>query len=330
MIVDYQSHWYPRAYFERLVGRDRYPRATRTDDGGYFYGISPGGYAANVLPHYVDLELQLADMDAHGVDVAVLTANLIGEVAELDVSEACETLEFINEEFARAQREQPERIIGTAMLPMQDADAAVATLDRAVTELGLQAVCILSNTGGRPVVTDATLPIYRRIDELGVPIILHPANQSLVSGLGFSAVIEVGAAWVFDTTAAALSFVYSGTLDACPNLTILHPHLGGTIPYIAGRVALCQTFDSVETERPLEAYLRERFFIDSVGDTPGALPLAIETYGLDRILYGTDYPWLDRSKGRRFVETALDEDQANTVLHDNYLPGIAIPTRTSD
>src|SRR5262245_40933765 len=224
-------------------------------------------------------------MDAHGIDVAVKSANLIGDVDGMEISAARESLELVNEEMARAQREHPDRIVGTAMLPMADADAAVETLDRAVGELGLRAVCILSNVGGRLLGSAEDLPIFRRIEEHRLPVFLHPAHHSIASASGLPSIIEVGIGWMLDTSAAALSLVYGGVLDRCPSMTVVHPHLGGTLPYLVGRVELCEAWETLTNEHPLRHYLRNRFYIDSVGVTPSALPLAIELYGIERTLF---------------------------------------------
>jgi predicted TIM-barrel fold metal-dependent hydrolase len=321
MIVDYQSHWYSNSYLDSLVERADYPRAARDREGNYVFEQRPGTRWV-LAPHFTTLDLQLADMDANGVDVMVMSPNILGEVGGVDVAEARETLEFLNEETARAQRLHPERVLGLAMLPMQDASAAIELLDRAITTLGLRGVCILSNVDGRPIATPDTLPIYQRIEELAIPVFLHPAHHSIASGAGLPWMIEIGLSWMFDTSAAALSLIYSGTLDACPRLTVVHPHLGGTLPYVLGRVVEVEQMDG-RIGRSADRYLRERFYVDCVSRTPGALALAIDTYGPERVLYASDYPWGTRSATRAFLDDNLDSSAALAVMHDNRLPDLA-------
>ena len=88
MIVDYQAHLHPRVYLESLVGRSGYPRAERRNDG-YFVEMAPGD-CWNFPAKHVDLEIQLADMDAHGVDVMVSCPSIVGEVSGLDREHAHE------------------------------------------------------------------------------------------------------------------------------------------------------------------------------------------------------------------------------------------------
>jgi aminocarboxymuconate-semialdehyde decarboxylase len=319
-LVDYQSHWYMRSYLESILGRTRHPRAERRRDGGYLFDPRPDGPSFPLAAHFVDLDLQLAGMDDLGIDAVVTSPSLLGEVADLELPAAREAIDFINEAGARAQRDHPGRIFATAMLPVQDLGASIETVDRAV-ELGLQAVCMVSNAGGRPIASEKTLPLYKCIEGHGLPIILHPASQSLAAPSGIDTVADVGVGWMFDTSAAALSLITSGTLDACPNLRIVHPHLGGVIPFIDGRLAVTlRLWAAEQLAHPLTHYLRNHFYIDSVSQTPGALQLAIECYGVDRVLFASDYPWIPRANARPYVERNANEADVAAILFDNQLP----------
>jgi predicted TIM-barrel fold metal-dependent hydrolase len=322
-IVDHQAHWYPRSYVESLIDRDGYPSARR--QGPNLLYESAVGESWLLSPRYTDLDVQLADMDAHGVDVALTSANLPGEVSRLDLEQAVQTLDVLNDELAAAQRRHPDRIVGLCMLPMQDADAALQVLDRAIEQLGLKGVCLLSNIAGRPIVAPDLLRVYRRIEELGVPLFLHPSHTSVAAGAVLSPTIEIGLAWMFDTAAAALALIYGGVLDACPGLTVVHPHLGGALPYVTGRVADCEITGNAEHD--LMSYLRTRFFVDCVQSTPGALAFAMEIYGVDRILFATDFPWADRSGSRAYLKNDLDPDAVDRVLYRNRLPQLALPVK---
>lgn len=321
MIVDYQAHWYPRSYVESLLGRDTFPRARR-EGGDLLYEHLPGE-VSRLGPGYVDLDVHLADMDANDIDVAVISPNLLGEVTRFEPAEAEQICERLNEEVAEAQREHPDRIVGLAMLPMQDPERALRVLDRAIGEHRLKGVCVLSNIAGKPIVRPELLSVYRRIEELGVPLFLHPSHTSVAAGGVLGPTIEIGLAWMFDTAAATLALIYGGVLDACPRLTVLHPHLGGVLPYVTGRVIEDEI--GVSTEHDLLTYLRTRFYVDCVQATPGALRLAIETYGAERVLYGTDFPWVQRPSTRSYVDDNLEPDMLEQVLYRNALPGLALP-----
>lgn len=329
MIVDHQTHFYPKAYFESIVGRSAYPRAQRTPEGGYRYELIPGGWQATVDQKFWEPELQLADMDADGIGVAVLSANMLAEVAWSDLAEAREVCELLNSEMARVQREYPARFVGLATLPMQDAATAIEVLDQAITELSLRGVCILSNIAGGPITGPDKVAIYQRIDELGVPLFLHPANDSMLYDRGLSELLDNQAGWMYDTTAAALSLIYSGTLDECKGLQVVHPHAGGTVPYVRGRVADGEGYFPTPAKHTLEFYLREHFYADTVSLTPGALEMTMETYGRDRLVFATDYPWYPRSMTRDYVDGDIHGDDLHRVLHENRVSTLALPSPES-
>lgn len=261
----------------------------------------------------------LEAMDAAGVDTIVSSPNVLGELFELESSEAGELLQFLNEEAARIQREHPGRIVGLAMLPMNDVETAVDLLDDAVLRLGLGGVCIPSNIGGGPVATDERLAIYERIEAHGIPVFLHPAHRSVAAD-AIDWKTDVGLGWLWETSAAAMSLIYSGTLDRCPGLQIVHPHLGGVIPYLLGRIeSLEEEDDSPSTDRSISEYFRQNFYADSVGRTPGAIRLAVQTYGFDRVVFGSDIPWWNLAAGIRYVRDELGAD-AEAMMTRNRVP----------
>lgn len=165
----------------------------------------------------------------------------------------------------------------------------------------------------------------------GVPLFLHPSHRSSVFQPGQPRPLEAGMNWMYDTSFAALSLILSGTLDTCPGLRVVHPHLGGILPYIIGRIGSAArgkgavVEDLPQTELPVQEYLRERFYADSVSQTPGALRLAIETYGIDRILLATDFPWQSREERLSFTRELLDPREAELIFNENVPAGLKLP-----
>jgi aminocarboxymuconate-semialdehyde decarboxylase len=320
-VIDYQCHWYPESYFELVRGRDRYPRVDLVD-GLWRFDAAPG-VSWSFSPEALSIENYFARLDAAGIDVGVASPNMVADVTRLEVSEAREITQLLNSETARMQREHADRFIGLAVLPMQDVAAAVETLDEAILKLGLRGVCVLSNIAGRPICTSETLPIYKRMDELGVPLVIHPANTSMAFDLGLSWGIEVGLTWMWDTSAAALSLIFSGALDECPTLTVLHPHLGGVIPYVIGRIgAFMETWGRTAPTalaQPVADYLRERYYVDIAVRTPGALALAIETYGIDHVLFATDFPFVDPVKHLAFLRENFPPDLLGAIMNRSHM-----------
>lgn len=324
MIVDYQCHWFPKARFEELLDRpqDRYPRTERSGDGYLYWHDAETPIP--IKPYFYDLDQQLADMDAHGVDVALMAPALFGEVMDYELGEAREVLAFVNEESARVVKELPERRRGLAMLPMQDTAAAIETLDDAIGRLGLCGVSMISNVAGRPLATEETLPVFERIAELGVPLVLHPPSRSGVCEKirEIGRIADISLAWVVETSTAALSLIYSGVFEKCPELTVVHPHLGGVLPYLTTRFETCRRIHRPD-ERELGDYLRAHFYTDTVNHNPGAIEMSIETYGAERILFATDYPWVAREETDAQLASITPEIAAQ--IRSNQIPGLDLP-----
>jgi predicted TIM-barrel fold metal-dependent hydrolase len=317
MIVDCQTHWYPPAYLELILDRPGFPSATRNGDGYVFYPRD--GEPWPLPPHYTELTLQLEDASANGVDVVLSSPAVFGDVSRLPLPLAVEVAGLLNGELAQAERDHPGRVIGVATLPMQDAGAAVAELDRAVAELGLRAVCIHSSIAGARIGNRDTWPVYERIQEIGVPIFLHPTRSIAIELLQDNG-LEGSLGAMFDTSVAALSLIYDGVLDAFPGLKVVHPHLGGMLPYVLGRV---EEEDSKHwsggrhADLKVSQYLRRNFLTDTVSQHPGALALAREVYGAENVLFSSDYPYWDRAKGVAFIRDNLDERDAAAVYSGN-------------
>jgi aminocarboxymuconate-semialdehyde decarboxylase len=320
-VIDCQWHWYPGAFCESQLGRRTHP-LWRRDGDGYEYEPLPGE-SWRYTRDFVDLERQFEVMDAAGIDMVVASSSILADVTALEPSEGREVAEQLNDELAAAQRAHPDRILGLATLPLQSTDAAIEVLDDAVERLGLVGVLIHSNAAGGSIADPDLWPVYERIDELGVPAFLHP-TRAFVEDRVQAYALEPPLSYMFDTTVAAASMVLSGLLDAVPGLKVVHPHLGGALPYLVDRVDVYRRLGRWQMEGSMRDYLR-RFYTDTVSESPGALRMAIELYGLDRLLFSTDFPYFPARDGVEFVLNNLDAADAQQVLEHNARALLELP-----
>jgi aminocarboxymuconate-semialdehyde decarboxylase len=300
LVVDHQTHWYPREALELLLGRGSVPRAVRDSDGYILETVS--GMPITLSAAFVELEFQFDDMNSHGVDAMVSSpAVWLGDTSLYDLGLACELCALLNEEVARAQHAYPDRFYGLAVLPVQDGEAAVHAVETAAA-LGLRGVCLHSNVDSQAIVTENLWPVYQRIAELGMTLVLHPTVRTAMSCTygRFGEALE-RLTWFFDTSAAALAIIHGGVLDAYPDLTVLHPHLGGVLPFLRGRIEAIDRAGVDTIEHSVEEYLRTRFYVDSVTETPGSLAMAAALYGPERIVFASDYPWMSRAPALQMV-----------------------------
>lgn len=314
-ITDAQVHLHNRTFFEAHLGRKDFPRAER-DGQGYVLFTSTHGNTP-IPPHYFDIERQLEDFRAAGIDRIISSMGSFN-VNHLSPRQATDLAMQINEERAELQRQYKDYFYGLALIPMQDPRAAIEVLDHAIRVLGLYGVCITSNVNGESIADLDLEPVYRRIETLDVPIFLHPTTTvHETANPRYGHEFTVG--YMTDGSIAALDLIFSGILDRYPRLRVLHPHLGGVLPYLAARIdhEYNQPWThSPDIENPPSTYL-SRFYTDAVSLSPFAMKACLEIYGPDQILFSSDYPYWAPSVTLDFVRREVPEEHLEAVLSGN-------------
>ena len=241
-----------------------------------------------ITPHYHDLEVRLKTMDARGIAVHALSL-MPPMVYWADGALGLRLARIVNDGMAEASRAHPDRFVFLATLPMQDPEAAIKEVDRAVTELGCRGIYLGTNVRGKELTDPSFVPVFERIHELKMPIFLHPLNvigaQRLTNYYLHNLLGNP-----FDTAVAAANIIFSGLLDRFPKLEICLPHAGGAFPYLIGRLnhgwkvrQECKTL-----KKPPSSYLR-RFTYDTISHAPESLDYLIRLVGADRVMMGSDY-----------------------------------------
>jgi aminocarboxymuconate-semialdehyde decarboxylase len=289
-IVDFHNHYYPPEYVEALkIPESQSAVKVTYDDDGNPCVHYPGDY--NILvPGHRDINYRQTVLDEHGVTTQVLSFTTPGvHVERPDVALAWSRM--VNDAYARIMRERAGRFTALATLPLNDPQASVAELERAMKQLGLPGAMVFSNVNHVALADERFAPLWKKADELGAVIYIHPTDP-----LGVDAMLDywlmplVG--FLFDTTLAASKLVFSGVVDRHPNIRWVLTHMGGAIPYLAERLdrghrafAECRR----HITRPPSEYLRQ-FYFDTVNFDPSAVRLALDFAGEDHILAGSDYP----------------------------------------
>jgi 2,3-dihydroxybenzoate decarboxylase len=189
---------------------------------------------------FADIERRLADfdqlrleaMDMAGIDLSVLSVTTPGVQAVADANTAIRLAREANDLLAREVQKRPRRYAGFAHLPTQDGVAAGAELERTVRELGFKGALINGQTSGRYLDADLYLPFWERVQDLNVPVYLHPGELADQPAM-FAGRPELEGpiwAWTADTAAHALRLVFGGTFKRFPRLKIILGHMGETLP----------------------------------------------------------------------------------------------------
>jgi aminocarboxymuconate-semialdehyde decarboxylase len=319
-IIDSHFHWWPRRFFEHLERRPSYPKVRRNPDGGYDYWRTEGATGLeNLEPEWFDLDRQFAYMDSlgHRVDVVCSIGPLSLHFSDLPAEEGRDAALFWNEEMAVAQRRYPGRLWASAAVPLTDTRIALDVLDHAVTTLGLMGVNLPGSVGNDPSIDAERLePFYARVAELGIPMFLHPTDavfQDVLEGYGGALHLTLGR--VMEVSVAASRLIFSGIMERNPNLKIVISHTGGALPYQAGRMD--KNGARVGLPHRPSAYIR-RMFTDTVSPHSPGMKFAIEYFGIDNVMYGTDYPcWQPSETLRLLDELDLSDEQKHKLFYAN-------------
>lgn len=288
MNIDFHAHIYPEDYLKRLEASTGDVRI-ETDAKGQKWILSMGAKAGPIIPDFFDTDVRVDRIKEHRVDMQILSSPHPG-VDRFSPDESAEMSRIINDGIAKAVRKYPKRFQGLAMLPLIDTKLALKELDRAVHDLGLKGMCMLTNVAGKMVDSEFLLPVYARAQELGVPIFIHPTTP-----LGAAVMQEWRLAIIlgfeFDIVLSATRLAYAGVLDKFPELNFVISHLGAGIPFLAGRIdrGYNDPTCGIKTKKPTSEYLRD-LYCDTVSFYQPGLMMAYQFYGAGRMVLGSDFP----------------------------------------
>lgn len=259
-----------------------------------------------LLPALYTLDRHLAFLDAQGIDTAVFGPLMDVAGYALPAEQAAAWSRLQNETLAGSLAEVGGQHRGLATVPLQEPQLAADELRVAVTSFGLCGAMVDPNALGRPLGDRAFDPFWKAAAELAVPVVLHPFLLEAVERFGRHYLHNL-VGYPFETTLAAASLVFGGTLDRFSSLDVVLVHGGGFLPYHIGR------FDRGHQTRPEarkdgamlpSGYLR-RFYYDTLVQFPPALAYLVRTVGEDRVVLGSDHPfWLGDPEPLAIVRAA--------------------------
>ena len=238
-------------------------------------------------------EQRLREMDELGVDVHVLSTNSFLYFYERDATAATAMARECNDYVAQLTVEYPDRFAGFSTLPMQDVTASIAELERTVCTLGLKGAMIGDHVNGATYDTPSFLPFWKAAEALGAVLFIHQSGDTTVSYRSDRYHLPNTIGNLVDRTVTFASFVYGGMMDACPDLKVCLAHGGGYACYGVGRMDRgwqVRAEARANIQQPPSAYLG-RFWYDCLAHSEDALRYLIDTVGIERVVFGTDWPF---------------------------------------
>ena len=288
---DLHTHFYTQQYFDWIrelpseFSFDQSPTGQTiiTFRGARFFGVTPA---------MTDVEQRIEDMDRVGIDVEVVSLST-PNVFFTDGKHQPEVARLINDAYAGLIAKHPTRFKGFASIPMDAPDAALIELHRAIGELQLNGVVLLSNIGGKPLTSPDYHPFFEEANRMGLCIFLHPMIP-LNSEPFREYVLGPIVGFPFDTTLAVARMCYSGVFEEFPNIRWIIGHLGGAVPYLMERMdngfrdfAECRE----KIDKLPSVYLKQLYY-DTVSFSPYTLKMVRDMVGADHMVMGSDYPHL--------------------------------------
>ena len=326
MLIDMHAHVIPE-HFPDAAGRasaDRWPfmdhfeaqRARVMISGENFRTVHSGNW---------DVERRLRDMEASGVD-----AEAISPMPELlsywfTPQDGVDFCRYLNEFIARLCEAAPGRFFGLGAVPLQDPDLAARELEQ-VLDMGLTGVEIGSNVLGRSLGDERFLGFFQEAERLGLPVFVHALHPTVADRLSEPLLNPIG--FPTDTGLTIASFIGSGTAEKCPGLSIAFSHGGGTFPFMlprfnhnwAGTWNEEPRAGAAPASLPRSPYeYARRFYYDTLLFDARAIRYLLEVIGPDRLLVGTDYPYMAREEpvGKTLSSMGLAPEVAAAITWDN-------------
>jgi predicted TIM-barrel fold metal-dependent hydrolase len=295
--IDVHAHFVPEGYRAALS------RAGHDHPDGMF-----------AIPQW-SVDEHLAAMDRLGIATSLLSISSPG-VALGDGSGAIELAREVNEVGRRAVVDHPGRFGQFASLPLPHVDATVAEISYCCQHLDVDGFVMLTNINGTYLGDASFAPVFRELDRRGARVLLHPTSPPCWEHTSFARprpMVE----FFFDTTRAVVDLVLNGTLTRCPQLRVIVPHAGATLPLVADRVGAFATLLAPDVD-----VLQElgRLHFDLAGfAVPRQLDALLTMTTADHLHYGSDFPFTPESIVAAAGESIDGVESLGTALRANTL-----------
>jgi 5-carboxyvanillate decarboxylase len=268
---------------------------------GYFLGSTHEQPQGVVSRLQAAADVRLADMDSAGIDHQVLAVTAPGTQV-LDAEEGTRIARLANDRLSGLVQAHPSRFSALAAASYEDVDAAVAELRRAVTELGLAGLILNDHIRGAYIDDPRFTPLLATLEELDVPLYLHPSTPpNAMIGPYREAGLD-GAILGFGASAGLhlLRIVTGGVFDRHPRLRLVVGHLGEGLPFwlhridhMHGKQVQSGRYEQIKPlQKPVSEYFRSHIWLTTSGmPWAPAIMFTREVVGADRVMYAMDYPY---------------------------------------
>ena len=264
-----------------------------------------------------DPDDRLRVLDAQGINMQIVAPPPPQCYYQSPIEHAAVASRMVNDGMADWVGQNPDRFAGLGTVPLQDPDEAATELTRAMKDLGLKGVMLLTNVDSEEISADRFRPFWKKAEELGAVVMIHP--NGFTEGERFSEYYFQNVIGnPLETTTALHYIIFNGLLRDMPDLKIFAVHGGGYLPAYSGRIDHAWGARSdcrADLPEPPTNYLK-KVWIDSVVFTDHQLEYLVAQYGADKVIMGSDYPFdmADYDPVEHIASSALsDGDKAKVA-----------------
>lgn len=265
-------------------------------------------------PQFMRIETRLRDMSKYGIDMQVTMIHMPIDANRFDFKdeeERARLCRLANDDMSGIVAKSKGKIISLGMPPLYEPSLCKEEMRRAVKDLGLKGFMIPTHARGMPI--DKLPHFWEQAEKLDVAVYVHPVDPFVTTGRPYENEYDLSHVfgWPFETSIAFARLIFSGIMNRFPKLRVLSHHLGGMIPFLAGRIDESYDYSAslVNPESKANRLLKGRaidffrqFYYDTaVGGNPAAIKCGLEIFGPERIVFSTDYPWGPKG-GRQRLE----------------------------
>ena len=315
MKIDVHSHHIDEIFFDAL--RSLPGVTVKVNPDRFSYLLKDGKTWLPFRPEMFDPDHLLREMDRKGIDMSITSMNT-PSVYVFEAKQRIDLARRLNDSMVARAKRNPNRVRGFATLPLPDVEASLAELERIKDAAGLAGIGVGSNFDGVALDDRRLEPVWARIAELGLVVCEHPMLPTFADHLpGYALPIRVG--FPFDTTLCVTRMIYGGVFERHPKLQFVVPHTGSAFIGLLERLDhgyhLFHECREHITQLP-SVFARKNLFYDTCSFSKNFIEMAVKEIGIERFMFGTDYPYIIADPG--YIE-ALDLSHADkaAIFGDN-------------
>ena len=284
--IDVHSHMLPTESIDELGGK------IEPVDQGNLYNIKVIGKSVTpVTKGFYDIRERKIEIARFGIESQIVSPThhlfMYGE----DIKKAQRSSRIQNEGIAKICKANPDTFYGNATLPLQDSKISLEELEHAYSKLEMKGVEIGTNIAGKNLDDESLFPAYERLQELNMPVFVHP-NDFLGRERLEKYYMGIVVGTLAETTVAVSSILFGGIMGKFPRLKMIFCHGGGAIPYQIGRLkhAIGTRNEFSKSTPDIDKSMKNIYF-DTVVFSTSSLSFLVKENGAENVVLGTDYPF---------------------------------------